>query len=151
MRTIDRPPTPQPAPRRRRAPQTVALAAGAGLITAAALLLGSCGSSTSNDSTPATSETMPGMSNMPAVPSTTGQLTISDNKFEVPDGLTPGETLTIHNNDDVEHSVTSDTAGTFSVDIPAQGTATLVVPDQPGTYPFHCKYHSFMHGTMTVS
>lgn len=155
-------PSPFPAhapvaqPHRRRGPRTMALAAGAATITAAALLLGGCGSSTTSDNGPTTSETMPDMPGMstqavPAAPSTSAELTISTNKFDVPATLTPGQTLTIHNKDNVEHSVTSDEAGLFSVDIPANGTASLVVPDQPGTYPFHCKYHSFMHGTMTVS
>ncbi|WP_259376023.1 cupredoxin domain-containing protein [Rhodococcus koreensis] len=29
-------------------------------------------------------------------------------------------------------------------------TATLTVPPAPGTYPFHCTYHSNMHGDLTV-
>ncbi|WP_024794974.1 cupredoxin domain-containing protein [Tomitella biformata] len=142
MRTTTRP----PATRRR-----AAIAAGAGLITAAALLLGGCGSSTTTDGSATSSDLMPSMSNMPAVPSATGEITISDFEFKVPESVTPGETLTIRNNDSTEHSVTADASGSFSVDIPANGTATMTAPDQAGTFAFHCKYHSSMHGKLTVS
>lgn len=151
MRTTKRQPTPrQPIPRAHGAARTAAVAAGVALTTATALLLGGCGSSTTT-SPPTSSDVMPSMSNMPAVPSTTGEITITGFEYAVPASVTPGETITIHNTDGVEHSVTSDTAGAFSVDIPAHGTATLTAPDQPGAFAFHCKYHSSMHGTLTVS
>jgi plastocyanin len=61
-----------------------------------------------------------------------------------------GDTITLHNEDDVEHSFTIDDA---DVDGEAEGgeDADIVMPDQPGTYDFYCRYHpDQMQGTLTV-
>ena len=61
-----------------------------------------------------------------------------------------GETITLHNEDTVEHSFTIDAA---DVDGEAEGgeDADIVVPDEPGTYDFYCRYHpDQMTGTLTV-
>jgi plastocyanin len=61
-----------------------------------------------------------------------------------------GDTITLHNEDDVEHSFTIDDA---DVDGEAEGgeDADIVMPDEPGTYDFYCRYHpDQMQGTLTV-
>ena len=61
-----------------------------------------------------------------------------------------GETITLRNEDDVEHSFTIDDP---EVDAEAEGgeEATVEAPDEPGTYDFHCRYHpEQMTGTLTV-
>jgi plastocyanin len=61
-----------------------------------------------------------------------------------------GETITLRNEDDVEHSFTIDDP---EVDAEAEGgeEATVEAPDEPGTYDFHCRYHpDEMTGTLTV-
>jgi hypothetical protein len=58
--------------------------------------------------------------------------------------------IAITNKDSVEHSVTSDTEGKFSVDVEGNGKGTLTAPTEPGEYAIHCKYHPSMHGTLTV-
>ncbi len=61
-----------------------------------------------------------------------------------------GETITLRNEDDVEHSFTIDDP---EVDAEAEGgeEATVEAPDEPGTYDFHCRYHpDQMTGTLTV-
>jgi len=61
-----------------------------------------------------------------------------------------GETITLRNEDDVEHSFTIDDP---AVDAEAEGgaEATADAPEEPGTYAFHCRYHpQQMTGTLTV-
>jgi plastocyanin len=62
----------------------------------------------------------------------------------------PGAQVAIKNSDSVEHSVTSDTAGKFAVDVDSNGQGTLTAPTAPGDYAFHCTYHPSMHGTLIV-
>ena len=62
-----------------------------------------------------------------------------------------GETITLRNEDGVEHSFTIDDP---EIDAEAEGgeEATVDAPDEPGTYDFHCRYHpDQMTGTLTVT
>ncbi|MFD4293294.1 cupredoxin domain-containing protein [Rhodococcus sp. NPDC058505] len=70
----------------------------------------------------------------------------------VPPVLTvrPGGEVTVGNRDDVEHSVTSDTAGYFDEDVDGRSNADFTAPSTPGSYPFHCTYHPEMRGTLIV-
>ena len=77
-------------------------------------------------------------------------MTIASMNFGAPITVPPGSQIAIKNDDSVEHSVTSDTADKFSVDIDGNEQGTLTVPTEPGEYAFHCKYHPSMHGTLTV-
>jgi plastocyanin len=61
-----------------------------------------------------------------------------------------GSTVTVTNNDTVTHTVTSDDAKSFDVTVNAGATATFAAP-AAGTYKFHCRIHSQMHGTLTVT
>jgi plastocyanin len=62
-----------------------------------------------------------------------------------------GSTVTIKNQTDTQHTVTQDSGGGFDVSIDGGQTAKFTAPAASGTYPFHCKIHSFMHGTLTVT
>lgn len=64
--------------------------------------------------------------------------------------VAPGTEITIVNNDEVEHSVTSRTADLFDVHVEGKQRATLTAPSQPGEYAFYCVYHPAMVGTLTV-
>ena len=77
-------------------------------------------------------------------------ITIENMAFGQPLTVAPGVEITIANNDSVEHSVTSDTAGAFEVDVDGKKKGTLIAPTQPGEYPFHCSYHPYMKGTLIV-
>jgi plastocyanin len=70
--------------------------------------------------------------------------------FGDPITVSPGAQIAITNKDSVEHSVTSDAADKFSVDVEANEEGKLTAPTEPGEYAFHCKYHPSMHGTLTV-
>jgi plastocyanin len=78
-------------------------------------------------------------------------ITIAGMGYGQPVTAPPGAQIALKNNDSVEHSVTSDAAGKFSVDVEANGGGTLTAPTEPGQYAFHCKYHPSMHGTLTVT
>jgi plastocyanin len=93
-------------------------------------------------STPATSS--------PAAPAAANQIVISNMTYTVPPSVSPGQKLTIVNNDEANHTVTADN-NMFDVVISGSGGVTdFTAPTTPGTYPFHCKYHSNMHGVLTV-
>lgn len=64
--------------------------------------------------------------------------------------VAPGTEITIVNNDEVEHSVTSRTKGLFDVHVDGKGRGTLTAPREPGEYAFYCLYHPAMLGTLTV-
>jgi plastocyanin len=70
--------------------------------------------------------------------------------FGAPLTVPPGAQITIKNDDSAEHSVTSDTAGKFDVEVEGKEQGTLTAPTEPGDYAFHCTYHPSMHGTLTV-
>ena len=61
-------------------------------------------------------------------------ITIKDFQYNPADlAVKVGQKVTVTNNDTTPHTVTA-TDGSFNVDIPANGTATLAVP-KPGSFP----------------
>jgi len=121
------------------------------VVVAGAVLLAftatACGSSdsTGSDSTIASSDTAAGGS---AAPASAAALTIANSAFSEA-SVTAGTEFTIANDDGRPHTVTDD-ADSFDVEVPPGGTATLKI-DAPGTYQIHCRIHSSMHGTITVT
>ena len=118
-----------------------------------------CGGSNSTDETTDTATATSGATatseNSPTA--TAGAtITIENMAFGEPLTVAPGAEIAVVNNDAVEHSVTSDTAGAFDVEVEGHciscpsGPGTLTAPSQPGEYPFHCKYHPNMKGTLIV-
>jgi len=81
-----------------------------------------------------------------------GAATITISGFSFPGSTTvaAGSTITITNDDADEHSFTSDDGSSFSTDIEGGESADVTAPSAPGTYPFHCKYHSSMKATLIV-
>ncbi len=84
-------------------------------------------------------------------PATTAVITIHGFAYTVPATVSAGARVTVHNRDDVAHTITADTGHAFDVTVPASGTATFTAPTTAGRYPFHCTYHANMHATLTVS
>jgi len=58
--------------------------------------------------------------------------------------------INITNEASVIHSVTSDDLTTFDKEVPSGNTVTYNCPTA-GTFPFHCKFHAGMAGTLTVT
>jgi plastocyanin len=114
------------------------------------------GSSTSTEERETGTATMTGSPTNTAEP-TSGPaaagattMTIANMSFGEPITVPPGAQVTIKNDDSAEHSVTSDTAGKFDVEVEGKEQATLTAPTEPGEYAFHCTYHPSMHGTLIV-
>src|SRR5689334_22688785 len=105
----------------------------------AATLVTACGSSsTTADKTQSAGGTSQETSATAAAGPT---ITIANMAFGQGLTVTPGTEINVVNNDSVEHSVTSDTAGAFDVEVEGGEHKTLTAPSSPGDYAFHCKYH----------
>jgi plastocyanin len=117
------------------------------LVAAVATACG--GSSTSQQGETGTATMTASPTGGPA-PATAATMTIAGMNFGQPITVPPGAQITIKNDDSAEHSVTSDTAGTFDVHVDGQEQGTLTAPMEPGEYAFHCVYHPSMHGTLVV-
>ncbi|MCA1842950.1 MAG: cupredoxin domain-containing protein [Actinobacteria bacterium] len=59
-----------------------------------------------------------------------------------------GDTVTVTNQDDAPHTVTAQD-GTFDVNVPAHGSATLTVP-KAGSHPYACTYHPGQHNPAKI-
>ena len=59
-----------------------------------------------------------------------------------------GETITITNSDTVPHTVTA-RDGSFDVQVPASGSATLTVP-KAGSHPYYCTIHPDQHNPAKI-
>lgn len=77
-------------------------------------------------------------------------ITINDFAYDVSGPVSAGATVSVKNNDDVAHTVTSDSGNQFAVKVSPGSTATFTAPATAGTYKFHCKYHANMHGKLVV-
>ena len=65
------------------------------------------------------------------------------------DSVPARATVTVMNMDSEAHTVTADD-GSFEAVVKAGTSTTFTAPAKPGTYSYHCAYHSNMHGTLTV-
>jgi plastocyanin len=127
-------------------------------MTATLIGLSGCGSSSNSSnaaSAPKSSaHTSPasssGASGKSAPTAAAAMITIKNFAFQGPASVKPGTKVMVMNADSETHSVTSDISGLFDVNVDAGGTATLTAPSKPGSYPYHCKYHSTMHGMLVV-
>lgn len=135
-------------------------------VTAVALVgLSGCGSSGGNSNTASTPKASPtsaapssgesgGAASSPASSApamTMAMVTIKNFAFQSPPSVKPGAKIMVTNEDTSTHSVTSNQAGLFDVNVNAGGgTATFTAPSKPGSYPYHCKYHGNMQATLIV-
>lgn len=114
----------------------------------AALVTACGGSSSSVESTAAVAET----SSAPNPAAVAGPaITIASMAFGGPLTVGPGTQVNIVNDDSVEHSVTSQTAGAFDVHVDGGKNKTLTAPTEPGQYQFYCVYHPSMKGMLIVT
>jgi plastocyanin len=87
----------------------------------------------------------------PAAQPAGSEIVISNFAYTVPASVSPGQQLTIVNNDSANHTVTSDANNVFDTVISGGGgMEPFTAPTTPGTYAFHCKYHANMHGSLVV-
>ncbi len=129
------------------------IAIAAGLIVA----LTGCGASTTSagslGTTTTSSSSLPSTTTSAAAPTAAAPvvITIKDFKFTVPASVAPGSKITVKNQDGEAHTVTSATAGAFDVKADPGVTATFTAPTKAGSYPFVCKFHANMMGTLVVT
>ena len=127
------------------------LVAGVAASVASLGLVAACGTSSHTGSVPTTGPASSRRSG-PAVTGTT--LTIKNFAFS-PSSLTvsAGATVTVRNDDSATHTVTAVNPhqGAFNTgNVGPGGTVTFTAPSSPGSYPYICMIHQFMHGTLTV-
>jgi len=65
--------------------------------------------------------------------------------------VAPGTTVMVKNEDGVTHTLTSDSGGFNTGNVPANSTGHFTAPSKPGSYPYRCSIHQFMTGTLVVS
>jgi plastocyanin len=81
-------------------------------------------------------------------------VTIRGFKFRPDTVVVPaGSAIVWRNEDDIEHTATSDSsaAGAFDAILDRKGSAVRVVLRTPGTYRYHCERHQFMQATVRVT
>ncbi len=75
---------------------------------------------------------------------------IKNFKFIPPDlTVKAGTKLAVTNEDTAEHTLTSDDGAFDSGDL-GQGDKATITLSKPGTFTYHCDFHAFMTGTITV-
>lgn len=114
------------------------------------LPLAACGS-TSNSVTTPTGTTA--VSSAAAAPAPAGSKIVINNFAFSPATLTvsPGQQVTVQNSDSTTHTVTATAGKIFDTGSVAAGaSATFTAPTAPGSYPYICTIHQFMHGTLVV-
>jgi plastocyanin len=117
-----------------------------------ALTLAACSSSSTAtpSSTSTTAAAAAGSSS--STPAKAGAITNKNFSFS-PGSITvsPGATVTVTNNDQVAHTVTSSSAGFDTGDISPGQSKTFTAPMKAGKYPYICSIHQYMTGTLIVS
>ncbi|PYC70172.1 metal-binding protein [Streptomyces tateyamensis] len=113
-------------------------------VLAAALLTLTLGACSSGHTAPAVGSSASAVSG--------NRITIKDFQFQ-PGALTvhPGESITVANQDATAHTVTADDKSFDTKTIAPGASATFTAPAKPGTYPYICTIHQYMHGSLTVS
>jgi len=129
--------------------RTLAVAA----VVGAALTLAACSSSSNAPSGSGSSTTSAGSSSG-ASGGGSKSTTIDIKNFAFSPSTTtvsPGATVTVVNQDQVTHTLTS-TKGSFNTgDIAPGQSKTFTAPNTAGNYPYICSIHQYMTGTLTVS
>jgi plastocyanin len=109
------------------------------LVAVALLALAGCGGGGGETSSGATSE------------GGTATVAVKDYSF-APGRLTvaKGTTVSFTNHDSTAHTATADSGSGFDTGTVAPGKTKSVTFEKPGTYTYHCAFHPFMKGTITV-
>lgn len=134
-----------------------------GVIGVAAL--SACGSSSpAKPTTPSAASAPAGASTSSAMPSPSNSsssgvsqpaaapavITIHKFAYSTPTSVAPGAVVMVLNKDGEAHTVTADSGGAFDDKATPGASTSFKAPMKPGSYPFHCTYHSNMHGVLVV-
>lgn len=77
-------------------------------------------------------------------------ITIVDFQYDLAGPVEPGSEVTVVNEDDVGHTVTSDEEGLFDVAVGPGEQASFTAPDEAGEFSFFCIPHPNMVDTLVV-
>ena len=117
-----------------------------------ALVLAACstsGSSTATTAAPSGPTTSTGTSS-----SGSADHTIAIKNFMFSPGtmtVRPGATVTVTNDDQVAHTITSSKGGFDTGHIAPGQSKTFTAPNTPGRYSYICSIHQYMTGTVVVT
>lgn len=100
---------------------------------------------TAGDAAPATTGGQEGEATDAAEQAT---LTISEFSF-APVSAAPQSEITVVNTDQTQHTVTANDEA-FDVAVDGGATGSFTAPEAEGEYPFRCRIHPNMEGTLTV-
>jgi plastocyanin len=144
--TTDRAPRPAGTARRRLllAPAVCAL------VVAVASACGSSGDTASAGTTSSAGSSSTSSGASSSMPATATEIMIEDFEYTTPASVSPGATVSVMNMDAEAHTVTADSGDAFDVKATPGSTVTFTAPTTPGSYEFHCTYHSNMHGVLVV-
>lgn len=86
-------------------------------------------------------------------PASDAKITIQNFAYAPPTlTVAAGSTVSVENKDTQTHTVSSTGSTAFDTgDVAGGSTDTFTAPITPGSYPFHCAYHSAMTGTLQVT
>ena len=79
------------------------------------------------------------------------KINITGMAFPATTTIKKGSTVTWTNKDSYAHTVTSDDGSTFKSANLAAGATFSFKANTVGSFPYHCNYHSDMHGTLIVN
>jgi plastocyanin len=135
-------------------PRSIILPALVAVVVAAAVLLAGCGSGSSTSAGGSStgaggSATSTGTGAAPL----SGHVKIDISNFMYSPAVLKvevGSTITITNEDEVEHTATSNTEGVFNTGTLNKGQSMSFKLNKVGTFSYHCSFHAFMHGTIEV-
>lgn len=118
------------------------------VVTGVAIAVAGCGGGSSSS----TSTTSSGASSTPASAGGSTAVRISNFKF-VPAKVTVGHGagVSVTNRDTTAHTATADDGHSFDTGNLDPGSSKTITVAKPGSYPYHCTIHSFMHGTLVVT
>jgi plastocyanin len=117
------------------------------VMAGAALLFAGCGGGDS----PSASANSSGSSPQAASGGSSSAVKISNFKFSpASDTVKQGAGVTVTNEDSTAHTATADDGHSFDTGTLAQGASQTISVSKPGSYPYHCSIHPFMHGTLVV-
>jgi plastocyanin len=123
-------------------PRSIILPALVAVVVAAAALLFSHGSGSST----------PGTAGSGAAP-LSGHVKIDISNFMYSPAVLKvkvGSTITVTNDDETEHTATSNSEGVFDTGTLDKGQSMSFKVNKVGTFSYHCSFHAFMHGTIEV-
>jgi len=124
------------------------------LLAAAALLAGCGSSSPSYSNTPSTSTpaSTPAAGGAPAAGVSASAVKIVNYAFAAPKvAVKVGATIAFTNKDSTAHTATADDGSSFDTGTLQQGQSKTITFKTAGTFKYHCAFHAFMVGTVTVS